>query len=427
MPPNPLWKDESGRKTINDIVKKVLPAWTQGLRPFQLDLVAPILDGDDILCCTATGDGKSAAFSVPLLVLNEYNLNPHLYPKGFRTRAGPVGIVVTPTKGLARDIVLQLGKLGINGFAYCRESLADARRSGDNITSLIKTGTKWQVICVDPEHLQEKEWRTISDFPDFRSKLLYAAVDEAHLIREWGANFRLAFNIIGLFFRGRFPPSTSVVALSATLAPGPETSAICTSLGLFQGNFHVIRRSNERLNVQIAMQTLTHGIGGWEFPDLLPYINGGRKFSILCPTIDLVFRVFVYIWRIQPSTADKFRRVRMYDSLCPAKYNEETIRLMENDPGCQIIVATIALSNGINCLSLLDSVLLTAPKSLNNGVQHLGRGARKEESLGRGVFLVQLSSLTAATKQLNGSVVHALFQFFHNLEFNRHILAIYSS
>ncbi|KAK6984339.1 P-loop containing nucleoside triphosphate hydrolase protein [Favolaschia claudopus] len=272
------------------------------LRPFQLDLVAPILDGDDILCCTATGDGKSAAFSVPLLVLNEYNLNPHLY--------------------------------------------------GDNITSLIKTGTKWQVICVDPEHLQEKEW-----------------LDEAHLIRERGANFRLAFNTIGLFFR----------------------------------NFHVIRRSNERLNVQIAMQILTHrnwaaGSSQISFPTSIAAAN-----SLSFALRSTLFSVSLFIsGEFTPSTADKFRRVRMYDSLCPAKYNEETIRLMENDPGCQIIVATIALSNGINCIALLDSVLLTAPKTLNNGVQHLGRGARKEESTGRGVFLVQLSSITAATKQLNG-------------------------
>ncbi|KAK6985233.1 P-loop containing nucleoside triphosphate hydrolase protein [Favolaschia claudopus] len=405
MPSRPLWKDELGRETINSIVKKVIPAWTQGLRPFQLDLVAPLLNGDDILCCTATGDGKSAAFSVPLLVLNEYNSNPHLYPRGLDTRIGPMGIVVTPTKGLANNIVFELSKLGIHGFAYCRESLADARRAGNDLTSLIKSGTKWQVICVDPEHLQDKEWRVISDSPVFRSKLLFAAVDEVHLIREWGADFCIAFNTIGLFFRGRFPPSTAIVALSATLAPGPETSAICNSLGLFPGAFHLIRRSNERPNVQLVMQTLTHGIGGEDFPDLLPYINSGRKLSILCPTIDLVFRVFVYIWRLQTSNTNKFRRIRMYDSLCPAKYNEKTIWLMDNDPHCQIIVATIAFSNGINCLSLLDNILLTVPRTFNNGIQHLGRGVRIQGSLGRGVFLVQLSSITAATKQLNGTAV----------------------
>jgi superfamily II DNA/RNA helicase len=60
-----------------------------------------MFDGDDVLCCTATGDGKSAAFYVPILVINEYNAHPHLYPAGLPTKLGPVGVVITPTKGLA--------------------------------------------------------------------------------------------------------------------------------------------------------------------------------------------------------------------------------------------------------------------------------------------------------------------------------------
>ncbi|KAJ7688121.1 hypothetical protein B0H17DRAFT_1203130 [Mycena rosella] len=202
----------------------------------------------------------------------------------------PSGSIVTLTKGLANNIVLELRAFNLSAFAYCRESLADARRSGINLTDDIRR-SKWQVVCVDPEHLQEKEWRTISEWPDFRAKLLYSAVDEAHLINEWGPAFRLVFTTIGQFFRGRFPSSTSVVGLSATLAPGPATSSVCTSLGLFEGTFHLIRRSNERPNVQFIMKTLTHGLAGYEFPDLLPYLNSGRKLSIHCATLDLVFRV----------------------------------------------------------------------------------------------------------------------------------------
>jgi superfamily II DNA/RNA helicase len=99
------WRAPIGRNTIQKIVKKLIPAWKDGLRPVQEDLVSAILDGEDILCCTATGDGKSAAFSVPILALNEYNNNPLLYPAGLPTRLNPVGMVVTPTKGLAANIV----------------------------------------------------------------------------------------------------------------------------------------------------------------------------------------------------------------------------------------------------------------------------------------------------------------------------------
>jgi len=69
MPQGPCWQDLSGFETIKTIVKKLIPTWMNGLHVVQLKLISAILDGKDVLCCTATGDGKSAAFSVPTLVL----------------------------------------------------------------------------------------------------------------------------------------------------------------------------------------------------------------------------------------------------------------------------------------------------------------------------------------------------------------------
>jgi superfamily II DNA/RNA helicase len=98
------WQDPEGLDTINSIVKKLIPNWTNGLHAVQLELVSAILDGMDLLCCTATGEGKSAAFSIPTLVLLEYNKHPNVYVAGLPTRKRPIGVVVTPTKGLADNI-----------------------------------------------------------------------------------------------------------------------------------------------------------------------------------------------------------------------------------------------------------------------------------------------------------------------------------
>ncbi|KAJ7321045.1 hypothetical protein DFH08DRAFT_713166, partial [Mycena albidolilacea] len=97
------WRATIGCNTIQKIVE-LIPTWKDGLCPVQEDLVSAILDGEDILCCTVTGNGKSAAFSVPILALNEYNNNPSLYLAGLPTCLNPVGMVVTPTKGLAANI-----------------------------------------------------------------------------------------------------------------------------------------------------------------------------------------------------------------------------------------------------------------------------------------------------------------------------------
>ncbi|KAJ7776978.1 P-loop containing nucleoside triphosphate hydrolase protein [Mycena maculata] len=408
MTPTVRWQDPEGIRTLNSIVKKVIPQWKDGLRPVQEELVAPILDGDDILCCAATGQGKSAGFSVPILVLNEYNNNRHLYPVNLRTRPQPVGLVITPTKGLANNIVSELTKLGIIAITYCRETLADTRRAGINLATEIKECTKWQVICVDPEHLRDKEWRMISEWPVFRSRLLFTAADEAHLIREWGLDFRPSFRMIGLFVRGHLPPSTSVLALSATLAPGKDTSAICQSLGLYGKSFHLIRHSNERPNIQFIIEPLTHGLAGYEFPNLLPYLSTGRKLCIHCATLDLIFRVYIYIWRLQPAGADKMRRTRMYTSLCSPDYNQETIRLIDENPHCQIIIATIAFSNGINAKSILDSISLGFASTLDIALQEKGRAGRAEGSIARGIILVQPATVAAAVKQLQGAAPSAI-------------------
>jgi superfamily II DNA/RNA helicase len=113
MASRPRWQDLVGLETIKTIVKKVLPTWTNGLHAIQLELVSGILDGRDILCCTATGDGKSAAFAIPCLVLLEYNNNPEEYPRGLPTRAKPIGVVITPTKGLASNIVRSFAPFSI--------------------------------------------------------------------------------------------------------------------------------------------------------------------------------------------------------------------------------------------------------------------------------------------------------------------------
>ena len=93
------WQDPIGLDTINTVVKTLIPAWSAHYS------ISTILDGQDILCCTATGAGKSAAFAIPGLVLNEYNAHPDAYPAGLPTRKRPIGVVITPTKGLANKIV----------------------------------------------------------------------------------------------------------------------------------------------------------------------------------------------------------------------------------------------------------------------------------------------------------------------------------
>ncbi|KAJ7906916.1 hypothetical protein B0H13DRAFT_2019988 [Mycena leptocephala] len=181
MAPKYCWHDPEGLRTIAKIVKEQIPQWKDGLYPSQDNLVRRVLNGEAILCCMATGGGKSALFAVPILILCEMSRNRHLCPD-LPIRALPQGIVVTPTNGLAANIVLELGKLGIPAFAYCHETVTAARKAGRNLVHEICECKTWNVICVDPEHLRDSAWREITAFTIYCSNIVYSCVDEAHLI-----------------------------------------------------------------------------------------------------------------------------------------------------------------------------------------------------------------------------------------------------
>ncbi|KAF9558297.1 hypothetical protein CPC08DRAFT_667731, partial [Agrocybe pediades] len=238
----------------------------------------------------------------------------------------------------AENLVHELSLLGVSAFSYCSEALTEARKAGVRLASEIKECLRWQVIFVDPEHLTGKEWREIADSPTFRANVFSATVDEVHLINEWGLSFRLAFGTIGRFLRGRFPSSISINGLSATLEPGDPTK--------------------HRPNVYFGIYFVSRGLNGNKFPDLLPYLASGRKAIIHCRSIEQVSRVFAYLWRLQPAGADKLSRIRIYHSICPPEYNQETVRLLDTDPQLQIVISTVAFSNGLNAKALLDSLSL---------------------------------------------------------------------
>src|SRR3712207_893802 len=70
--------------------------------PIQQEAIPPLTEGRDLLGQAATGTGKTAAFSLPLL--------QHL-PADRRDKA-PVGLVLVPTRELAVQVSEALHKYG---------------------------------------------------------------------------------------------------------------------------------------------------------------------------------------------------------------------------------------------------------------------------------------------------------------------------
>jgi hypothetical protein len=120
----------------------------------------------------------------------------------------PLGLVVTPTKGLSANIVSfhncrkfvfltvwlafkvkELENLRMSALAYCKKTMTEARKAGHKLAIDIKECKRWGIVCIDPEHLRDSEWREITEWHVFRSNVIFGCVDEAHIIKEWGLLF----------------------------------------------------------------------------------------------------------------------------------------------------------------------------------------------------------------------------------------------
>ncbi|KAK1226997.1 hypothetical protein PQX77_010006 [Marasmius sp. AFHP31] len=221
------FRSPQGASVVDTIVQKTIPQWNIGLKPYQRQSILLILDQQQLLCITATGDGKSALFAIPILVHCEITWNLEEYPP-FNVEKETGWADCYTKKG-----VTEIGYLGISAFAYTHDNVTEARKSGINLTRKISE-CGYQLVCVDPEHLREPEWRQILNSKTFRSNIIFGCAEECHLIDECGLSFRPMFRHIGTLFAGRLPSAISKFALTATLQPGPAASSVCSSLG-FQG------------------------------------------------------------------------------------------------------------------------------------------------------------------------------------------------
>lgn len=79
------WLSAEGLEKIADIVAPSLPFVPA---PWQLQCSARLLNGQDVFCLSATGDGKSALIYIPALA-----------------RPGTITLVVSPTNYLESDMV----------------------------------------------------------------------------------------------------------------------------------------------------------------------------------------------------------------------------------------------------------------------------------------------------------------------------------
>ncbi len=160
------------------------------LRPGQLRAVSALAAGRDVVAVLPTGGGKSA-----------------IYELGGMIRGGPT-VVVSPLIALQDDQLAHLGGAGLSATVVNSKQSARARRE-----ALAAVCRPDGYVFLSPEQLSNAETREALR----RAHPGLFVVDEAHLISQWGEDFRPDYLRLGAQADALEVPVR--LALTATAAP----------------------------------------------------------------------------------------------------------------------------------------------------------------------------------------------------------------
>ncbi|KAJ7883569.1 P-loop containing nucleoside triphosphate hydrolase protein [Mycena leptocephala] len=379
-----------------DLVRKILLEVLPRFEPhhYQMDGICKVLDGIDLVAVTLTGSGKTGYLFLTILVMIAIAKTPSLCP-AVKFPIDPAIVVVCPTKSIEQQMEENMAKIGIAALAINSDTVAAARMRNEDIWTRARTGIS--MVILGPEQLISKGFRALLAFEPFYDRVCALGVDEIHLLVQWGLSFRKPFLQIG-FMRSRFRPGIPIIGLTATLLADLKVeNAIFSILGVNRGEFHLIRRSNARHDIQMLFRELYSGIDGRLFPEIAWVLTNNNKTIIFCLTISLVFRVKAYLNSLLSADSTRDFRIRTHTGLNWPDDKLQTLADIVNEPGCQIIIATNGLAQGNDIRVIKTVIQLGEPESVEMYVQKPGR-ARPCIERPRAIFYVSRNRMELAKR-----------------------------
>jgi ATP-dependent DNA helicase RecQ len=191
------------------------------LRPAQVRVLGPLLAGRNVLAVLPTGAGKSLCYQLPALM------------------ADGLTLVVSPLLSLMQDQVRALRRRGV-AAASLNSLLAGSERRA--VLGAALAGRLRLLYCA-PERLGGLVRRLRGAVP-----IALLAVDEAHCVAAWGAEFRPVYRRLGEYRYRLGDPPTIALTGSATAAVRAEILRV-----LRMPDAQVVLASLDRPNLRFAV------------------------------------------------------------------------------------------------------------------------------------------------------------------------------
>jgi ATP-dependent DNA helicase RecQ len=307
------------------------------LRPGQLPAVEALAGDRDVLAVLPTGGGKSAIYELAGLL-----------------RPGPT-IVVSPLIALQDDQLAHLRASGLRAIV-----LNSQQSAGKRAAALLASCDSDTFVFLSPEQLAIQETRETL----MRARPGLFAVDEAHLISQWGHDFRPDYMMLGAQSEALGAPVR--LALTATAAP-PVRNEIIRRLGLRDpdvviGDFdrpglHLSAR--HLLTVEDKKRALVSAAADWE--------GAGIVYAATHASAE----------QAHDALASAGEQVVLYHAGLGGRERHEAMTAFL-DGSARIIAATVAFGMGIDKPDVRWLVHFDPPPSLDAYYQEIGRAGRDD-------------------------------------------------
>jgi ATP-dependent DNA helicase RecQ len=353
-------------------------------RPSQRAAIESILAGHDTLAVLPTGSGKSAIYQIAGLVL------------------GGLTVVVSPLISLQRDQLRALTTFVRSDGSAVRAAMLNstqrtAQRAG--VLADLRSATL-DFLLLSPEQLGNVE--THSALTETKRPVTLVAVDEAHLVSEWGHDFRPDYlNLAAMIAAIGAPP---VLALTATAAP-PVQADITRQLKMREP--HVIVADFDRPNIDLAVRRTRHNL-----PEAQAIDDRTVEVVIAHQTPALVYALSHARCEslAERLSLDALRAAAYHAGLPAARRSEIQDRYFNGQ--LDVIVATSAFGMGIDKSDVRTVVHAGVPGSLDEYYQEIGRAGRDGQQAHAVLVYdprtVRIPRLLAARSRISDTTIHAV-------------------
>ncbi|XP_068724074.1 ATP-dependent helicase wrn-1-like [Montipora capricornis] len=324
----------------------------------------------DVFVNLPTGFGKSLLYQALPLVFDLTSQEP-----------GHIVVVVSPLIRLMEDQVSHLKWLGLKAVNISSLEEGEGTR--------VESG-EYSLVYESPEAwLKNEQWRFMLTNSVYSKKLCAIAVDEAHVVRQWGTSqdikikaFRESYS--KLYELRSLAPNVPVAALTAT-ATKLTRDTVFNLLNM--KNAVEIKESPNKLNVAYVVQFMDKDMElefyfGWLTDELkksrektertISYCQTIRQCGLLYATIKALLGEYILI-----GNDSKHVLVEMLHSCTPEANKHYILESFQSDNGTiRLLIATIGFGMGVDCRGVHRVIHFGPSKNVESYVQETGRAGR---------------------------------------------------